>query len=134
MPTTNLEIVREAYEAWSQGDLDAALDKFAADVIWQMAGVFPGIEPVYRGPEGVRRFSADFREPWESLTVEVGELAEIDEHRVLATVRFRGRGRGSGVETTAEFPQIWTLKDGSVVHLQSFADRSQALEAAGLPR
>lgn len=127
-------IVRNAYAAWSRGDLDAALVHFRDDVVWQMAGVFPGIEPVYHGHEGVRRFSAAFREPWAKITVDVVSLEEIDAARILATVRFRGEGRGSGVTTTVEFPQIWTFEGDEVAHFQSFADREAALAASKFSR
>jgi len=127
---SNLEIVHYSYEAWSRGDLDAALAHMHPEVVWQMAGLFPGIEPRYHGHEGVRRFTADFTEPWETITVEVLDATDLDEERVLAEVRFHGTGKGSGVETTAEFPQIWTFREGLVVHFQSFADRQAADEAA----
>ena len=29
-------------------------------------------------------------------------------------------------------PQVWTIRDGKVVRMRVFADRAQALEAAGL--
>jgi hypothetical protein len=51
---------------------------------------------------------------------------------VLALLKVRGRGKQSGVETTWEFWQVWTYRDGKAVHGRGFTDRGQALEAAGL--
>lgn len=45
------------------------------------------------------------------------------------TVRLRGRGRGSGVEIDALFYDLYTLRDGIIVRMDQFTERSQALEA-----
>ncbi len=45
---------------------------------------------------------------------------------------FRGRGRGSGVEVDARFYDVYTLRNGKIVRVDEFAEREDALEAAGL--
>jgi ketosteroid isomerase-like protein len=52
---------------------------------------------------------------------------------VLVEVRFRAEGKASGVTTEVEFPFIWTFKNGEAVQFESFANRAEALEAAGMP-
>ena len=47
------------------------------------------------------------------------------------TVRLQGRGRGSGVEVDARFYDVYTLRDGLIVRMDQFTERSQALEAVG---
>ena len=46
---------------------------------------------------------------------------------VLATVRLRGRGRGSGVEVDARFFDLYTLRDGKIIRMDQFAEESEAL-------
>ena len=47
--------------------------------------------------------------------------------------REAGRGKGSGVEVQTHLTaHLWTLKDGKAVQMQSYWERSDALEAAGL--
>jgi ketosteroid isomerase-like protein len=48
---------------------------------------------------------------------------------VVVTVRLRGRGRGSGVEIDALFYDVYTLRDGKIVRMDQFTERSEALEA-----
>ena len=132
MSEENVEIIRQTLAAWNEGDDDAALRRSAKDIVWQLKGVFPGFKPEYRGHEGVREFWKAFREPWATISVEPLEFTEIDAERVLVEVRFRGMGKTSGVVTEVEFPFIWTIRNGKAVHFQSFADRAEALEAAGL--
>ena len=52
--------------------------------------------------------------------------------RVVATVRLRGRGRGSGIEIDARFYDVYTLRDGKIVRMDQFTERSDALEAVWL--
>ncbi len=59
-------------------------------------------------------------------------FVDIDD-RVVVTVRLRGRGRGSGVEVDARFYDVFTLRDGKIVRMDQFTERSEALGAAGLP-
>ena len=51
--------------------------------------------------------------------------------RVVVTVRLQGRGRGSGVEVDARFYDVYTLRDGLIVRMDQFTERSQALAAVG---
>jgi ketosteroid isomerase-like protein len=51
---------------------------------------------------------------------------------VVAAVRLRGRGRGSGIEVDARFYEVYTLRQGKIVRMDQFTQRSEALEAVGL--
>ena len=51
---------------------------------------------------------------------------------LLVTTQRRGRGSGSGVGVSKPVFQLFTLRRGLVVRQEDFADRDQALEAAGL--
>jgi ketosteroid isomerase-like protein len=43
------------------------------------------------------------------------------------------RGRTSGVELDLDsYTQVWTIRDAKVVRVEFFANRTEALEAAGL--
>ena len=132
MSRENVELIRRTFAAWNERDDDAALQGTARDIVWQLRGVFPGFKPEYRGHEGVREFWSAFREPWETISVEPLGFTEIDAERVLVVARFRGKGKASGVVTEVEFPFLWTIRNGEAVRFQSFADRAEALEAAGL--
>jgi ketosteroid isomerase-like protein len=51
---------------------------------------------------------------------------------VVAAVRLRGRGRGSGVEVDARFYEVYTLSHGKILRMDQFTQRSEALQAVGL--
>jgi ketosteroid isomerase-like protein len=44
----------------------------------------------------------------------------------------RGRGKGSGVEVEHRVANVFDLRDGRVIRKRPFANRSEALAAAGL--
>jgi hypothetical protein len=52
--------------------------------------------------------------------------------KVIARMHLWGRGRGSGIEIENDIWQIWTFRNGKVVHYCDFESREEALEAAGL--
>ena len=131
MSQENVELVRQGYEAWNRGDLEWQLDHIAPDHEFQTAQLFPDTEAVYRGRRGWRQFWNTFREPWETLLVEVQRIEPIGEDRVLALYRFHGRGR-DGVEVALEYANLITIENGLATRNVAFADWDQALEAAGL--
>ena len=69
MSRENVELVRVGYEAWNRGDMDAMLAIFHPDVELVTTGVFPGLDPAYRGHDGFRKFWRDFRGTWASLSM-----------------------------------------------------------------
>ena len=131
MSQENVELMRLGYEAWNRGDLQWQLDHLAPEHEFQTAQLFPDTEAVYRGREGWRRFWKTFREPWESLRVEVERIEPIGDDRVLALYTFHGRGRDR-VEVTLKYANLVTIENGLATRNIAFADWDQALEAAGL--
>jgi ketosteroid isomerase-like protein len=110
MSQENVELVRQGYEAWNRGDLEWQLDHITPDFEFRTAQLFPDTEAVYRGREGVRQFWDTFREPWGSVLIEVERIEPIGDDRVLALLRFHGRGR-DGVEVTLEYANLWTIEE-----------------------
>ncbi len=49
---------------------------------------------------------------------------------VLAGLVGRGRASGVGVERTWAY--VWTVRDGGALRMEGYADRAEALAAAGL--
>ena len=133
MPGDNLERYRTAIDAWNRRDLVAVLEQTAPEFEFHTAQLFPGIEPVYRGREGMVEFwNAFIEEPWALLHVEIDDLTELADGRVLALLTFTGKGRESGEEVTIQYAHLCTFKDDQVVRIDSFSDWDEAREAAGI--
>jgi ketosteroid isomerase-like protein len=86
---------------------------------------------VYRGHEGVRRFWSEFIDPWESIRIEITDTREAGDTLVVF-VKFHGVGMGSGVELTVPFVHLLNFRNRKLLRFRAYADRDEALEAAGL--
>jgi ketosteroid isomerase-like protein len=53
-------------------------------------------------------------------------------NKVLVFLHVTGRGRASDAPFDIRIAHLWTLKDGVLVRGEGFANRDEALEAAGL--
>jgi ketosteroid isomerase-like protein len=113
---------------YHEGRLEDALGGLDEDFEWVATDHPDGL--VYRGPEGVMEFFRDWTESWDDIEVE-WELEQIDDERVLAISRMRGRGRGSGVPVEMHFGQIWTYRDGRFTRMVMYPEAESARRAAG---
>ena len=96
------------------------------DMAWN-----PVDEAASQGHDGVRAALARWEGEWDEYEATAEEFVDMGD-RVVATLHFHGRGRGSGVETDARFYEVYTVRDGKIVRMDEFTERSEALEAAGL--
>jgi ketosteroid isomerase-like protein len=128
MSQENVEIVRRAweFEAFGRDYRAEALTVYDPDVV---------VTPLEEGPSyGLDAYLEYFERwfaAWEMLEQAAEEYIDAGD-RVVVRGYFRGRGRGSGVEVDSRFYEIYTLRDGKIVRVDEFAERSEALEAAGL--
>jgi ketosteroid isomerase-like protein len=130
MSRENVESVRRGIDAWNRGDLDDWLSGFAPEAELRTTVRFPD-QRVYRGRAGLKRYWAEIREDIPELSLSVSELRTSGDRVFLAAT---GRGRGKRSEVPLETP-VWfvlTLRNGLAVRLETYLDRNEALEAAGL--
>ena len=87
---------------------------------------------VFRGPEGVRALWRELDENWSDFRLEPTEIIEGGE---FAVVRYRQSARVHESATRVEghnFAVVRFRDDGQIVEVHVYADRREALEAAGL--
>jgi ketosteroid isomerase-like protein len=132
MSRENVELVRTIHAAYGAGDYEAVFSLLDEDIEWAEPTDSAGAS-TYHGHDGVRActvswvgtFGATFR-------YEPEEFTDLGEH-VLVRARQSGKGRTSGVEVSMETFNVWTVRDGKVTRMRMFRQRSDALEAAGVP-
>ncbi len=86
---------------------------------------------LYRGHEGFRELFRNVIALFDEMRWYPIEYIDAGE-KVVVAVHTVGRGHASGAEVEVTAYHVWTIRDGKGIRLQLFADRSQALEAAGL--
>ena len=85
----------------------------------------------YDGHAGLRSAISEIWDAWEDFCEVNEQLIDVGD-KVLVLQTIAGRGRASGIEVRAAAALIWTLRDGQLVHVEVFSDRSEALRAVGL--
>src|SRR3954452_15707248 len=87
----------------------------------------------YHGPEAFAEYLRRWLDAWETFLVEAEEI-EITpaEDRAFVAMRFRGRGKGSGVEIDERAFWAGELRGGRLYRISEYTDRKEALEAAEL--
>jgi ketosteroid isomerase-like protein len=131
MSQENVEIVRRCNRFWGERDFAQVSELFDPEVVIDFSeNVFN--PDIYRGYEGLIRLDRTVHEMWDSFKVETEEVIDAGE-TVIATARLSGIGGRSGVEAEIRGFQVWTLRDGRVLHMKGdYRNRNEALEAAGL--
>jgi ketosteroid isomerase-like protein len=133
MSQENLELVRHITDVMDADGFKAALPVFLEaarpDIEWQEDPAWPGAAS-YQGIEQVRQVILDRMDTLD-FDQQTEDLIEVDD-KVLALVRWTGRGKTSGAQGEIAMTMVWTLRDGAVARLEFFLNRARALEAVGL--
>ena len=130
MSEENVRVVRSFYDAWAQGDLPGPIELMdpAIEYVNPEGAVEPGTR---RGVSAFGEAVARVFEGWETWHAEPEEFRAVGDE-VAVVLRYRARGRGSGVEVDGRESALWTVRNGKVVRYAWFHEPGDALEAAGL--
>ncbi len=124
---------RDALDAWNRRDLVWILEQAAPDLEFHTAQLFPGIDSMYSGREGMVEFWTTFiEEPWALFELEVESLDAAGDDRVLALLTFNGTDRESGNEVSKPYAHLATFRGDEVTRIDAFDDWDDARRAAGL--
>ena len=131
MSQENVEILRGLFEHWATGDLTAHC--FDPDVEYSRIGAeTPDLEGRWLGRDELSTAMRDYLREFSDLRIEAERIIDLGGDRVLVLSRHTARGKQSGVPIEHEIGDLFTLRDGRVVHYDSYWDRAEALKAAGL--
>jgi uncharacterized protein len=123
-------LVRRGYEAWNRGDVEGVLSFLDPQIKWHGYTHIPE-SGTLEGRDEVKAWLDRFLDAWEQLDIEVTELIDAGE-QVVALVRFRGFGKGSGVPVEGGTDaHVWTVRDGHIVAVTLYQGTQEALEAIG---
>jgi ketosteroid isomerase-like protein len=121
-------------QAFNDGDVEALVAECDPAVEWEEQSI-PGVDPLYLGHDGVRRWWAEtVLGAEQELGPIEGRLEEIKEadDTVIASIRFEGEGRSSGARVPMLVHIVGTFRGGKLVRRQVFLTLAEAFEAAGL--
>jgi ketosteroid isomerase-like protein len=127
MSQENEALIRGGYAAWNRHDVEAILALFHPDIRWEGYSHIPESGTLV-GRTEVELWLNRFLDAWGELDIELTDLIDTDD-AVIALVRFRGTGKGSGVKVEGGVDaHVWTVRDGKVVAVRLYQGTEEALD------
>jgi ketosteroid isomerase-like protein len=134
----NVELVRRSYRMLDdlRKDPDGPAQRVLGALVDErfelhLPPTYPEGAQVFRGRDGLMRWTAKTREIWDEWRFEIERYLEAGD-RVVALVHLVASGGLSGVRLERETAHIWTIADGKVTRCEVFLERAEALEGLGL--
>ena len=130
MADENVEIVRSFYRAWARDELPGPIELMHPEIEYvnPAGAVEPGTR---RGRDAFGSAVSKVFDGWETWEMEPERFAAVGD-QVAVVVRYRARGRGSGLEVKGRESALWTLGEGRVLRYAWFLEPADAFEAIGL--
>ena len=131
MSQENVEVVRCAYQAFNDHDLDALLANYTDDVEWRLIGGFADLMGTeFIGRDALRGFFSEW-------IGNLGGQAKIESileanDQVVLIMSMAGEGGASGAPATVRAGQVFSFRDGLISAVDTYYEPSDALEAVGL--
>ena len=127
MAQGNIEMARGWLDRWNRGERTLPDEEIHADV--EVLSLFRP-DP-YRGPEGIRLWTAEIDEQFEEWHIVVDDWREVGED-VVALGQIQLRGRSSAVKFDQPAGVIVEIREGKLARLRLFNSHDETLAAAGL--
>jgi ketosteroid isomerase-like protein len=121
------EVIRHAYQAFAERNLDELVKLAAADIeVTTMTGQLAGREKPYRGHSGLAQYLADTGSIWDDIELLPQEFEVLPDGRVLVFGRVRAWRRNSFIDAPNAW--LWRLREGLITEVQILADPETARE------
>jgi len=124
MSRSDVAALRNAYEAFSQGDFAAASKILAPDVEWVEHGRGMPYSGTWHGPDSVvNDVWTSFATYWGGpgvVGLETDQFLEAGDH-IVVTGRFVGRD-SEGRTLDAPCAHVWRMSDGAATHFANYTD------------
>ncbi len=121
-----MERIKAGFEAHNRGDLDAMVELYAPDVVFETL-----LLGTHHGNEAIRTIYAENQKTMAGYDVVPVELIDAGD-KVVAVAQAVGAGSTSQISVDDAFAFVFTFKGERVIREQAFRNKEEALEAAGL--
>ena len=114
----NVELVKQGYQYFAEGNVEAALALFQPQMEWNECQGFPYIsgDDLFIGPNAVaQNVFAKIPENIEGFHIDVQELFGSGD-KVVMVGHYKGVWKATGKEFKANATHVWTIKDGKATH------------------
>jgi ketosteroid isomerase-like protein len=131
MTDDNIQLVRRAFEAIGNRDIDALLQLYDANAEFRPLTGTLVESGGYRGHDGIRAYFQEVETVWDQMLPHADDL-RCDGDVVVVTGGCMVRGRESGAETDSAMAWVFRVREGLIASHKAFPGEDEALSAAGL--
>jgi ketosteroid isomerase-like protein len=132
MGRDSVELVRRAYLAWQEGDLDGLISLLDPQVTWSPVLRFLEGRRTAVGHRAVRRWFRWIRITYRSVEP-LPRQFEDHGHRVLVLGRLVGGSRLGEGDLDVAVAWVWTVRGERIAAMQAFRDERAARQAIRAP-
>ena len=130
MPNSAEALVRRAYQAFSERDLDALMKIADPQIeIHTVTGMIAGRDEPYRGHEGLMAYLRDVAELWDEIELLPGDFHELSDSRLVVFGRVRARRELAVIDAPNAW--LWEVAEGRIRSARVFGDPQSAREMLG---
>jgi ketosteroid isomerase-like protein len=124
------ELVRRAYQAFSEQDLDALMQIADPKIeIYTVTGMLAGRGEPYRGHEGLIEYLRDVSEMWDEIELTAADFHELSDTRLVVFGRVRARRELAVIDAPNAW--LWEVGEGRIRSARVFGDPQSARELLG---
>jgi ketosteroid isomerase-like protein len=127
MSEQNIELVRAGFAAHNRGDLDALVEFYDPDVVFETL-----LLGTHRGREAIRLIYEENQKTLSGYSIEPVELIDFED-QVVAVAQVTGVGPASEIAMDGDrFAFLFTMRNGRAIREQAFRNKEEALAAVGV--
>jgi ketosteroid isomerase-like protein len=128
MPPRGERLIRQAYRAFGERDLDRLIELSDEAVeVSTVTGLLSGRTEPYRGYDGLAEYMADIASTWKRIELQPQQFHAIEEDRILVFGRVRAWHERGFLDSSNAW--LWTLRENKVLAVRVFADPGEARRA-----
>ena len=126
----NTEMIRNLYDAFARGDIQAVLEVLAPNVEWTEAEGFP-YGGTFVGPDAVlQNVFMKLGTEWDGYAAVPHEFI-ADAETVIALGDYSGTFKATGKSFKAPFVHVWRFSGGKVTRFRQHTDTAVVQRALG---
>ena len=134
MSQENVEIARRLFASWEKGDFMTMSEVYAPDVEMHWSSgvrVVRGGSETFKGLSEISTATREWVKEWDWWSVSADEFIDVDDHVVVPST-IHARLKGAKGEVHHHEAQVLTFREGTIVRIEGFDTRREALKAVGL--
>lgn len=135
MDEQNVNVVKQAFTAFKQGDIPNLLSRISPEVDWEaVVGVGERV-PTGGRRKGLEQVARFFTTLDQTTTFEQFEPQEFvaQGDKVVTLGEYKGTVKSTGRPFSCQFAMVFTVRNGKITKFQEFTDTAAVLQSYNVP-